>query len=113
MIDSDIDELYERSKDDRAFIAGSEIRASIGTLRTQLSEARATIEEQQLRLEVLYDGTESTPALVKIARLEMVIEERDGEIERWKQVAEDAACASTKAEACTIVEAALTPKGED
>ena len=31
--------------------------------------------------------------------------ERDAE--RWKQVAENAACAATKAEACAIVEAAI------
>jgi hypothetical protein len=97
------------------------------TLRTQLSEARATIEEQQLRLEVLYDGTESTPALVKIARLEMVIEDRDREIERLREgsiglldhytgMINSGDCGNWDPESDEPVirlRAALTPKGED
>jgi hypothetical protein len=39
--DKDLDELYERSKDDRAIIVGSEVRQLIGEIRRQKEHLRA------------------------------------------------------------------------
>jgi hypothetical protein len=52
--------------------------------------------------------TEVTKLRQQLADTQAKLEAAEREVERWKRVAEDAAVASTKVEACTIVEQALT-----
>jgi len=57
----------------------------------RLSEAQEALEEQRRVIESLCAGTDcSTPAVVTIARLEMVIEDRDAAIKELRDLVKEA-----------------------
>lgn len=80
-------------------------REAAKLLTEAASEIRAfeeCLREQRKRLMFFCEGTDgSTPAITTICRLRE-------EVEKWKQVANDAAIASTKTEACKIIDEALS-----